>query len=99
MAARALRCPLRVVTQARDRQLVAASMSAAAVVRAAAAGEAADRFGLGVVTAWYFVALAVLVSSALVLARRLVETPADDRAADLVQLPLEPQPTEFAATA
>ncbi len=34
------------------------------------AGEAADRFGLGVVTAWYFVGLTVLVGAALVLARR-----------------------------
>ncbi len=63
------------------------------------AGEAADRFGLGVVTAWYFVALAVLVATALFLGRRLVETPADDLAADLARLVIEPDPTEMAATA
>ena len=63
------------------------------------AGEAADRFGLGVVTAWYFVGLVVLVGTALVLGRRLVETRADDRAADLADLPIEPDLAELAATA
>ena len=33
------------------------------------AGEAADRVGLGVVTAWYLVGLAVVVGSALLLSR------------------------------
>jgi MFS family permease len=34
------------------------------------AGEAADRFGLRVVTAWYVAGLAIVVGSALVLSRR-----------------------------
>jgi MFS family permease len=38
-----------------------------------AAGEAAETLGLGAVTVWYFVGLAVFVGSALVLTRRLAE--------------------------
>jgi MFS family permease len=34
------------------------------------AGEAADRFGLRVVTAWYVLGLTVVVGAALVLSRR-----------------------------
>jgi hypothetical protein len=52
-----------------------------------------------VVTGWYFVALAALVGAALVLGHRLVETPADDLAADLADLPIEPDLAELAATA
>jgi len=63
------------------------------------AGEAADRFGLGVVTAWYFVGLAILVGSALVLARRIVETAIDDHAADTAQLWIEPDLAELVETA
>jgi MFS family permease len=63
------------------------------------AGELADRFGLGVVTGWYFAALAVLAGTALVLGRRLVGTRADDLAADLADLPVEPDLAELAATA
>ena len=37
------------------------------------AGEAAETLGLGAVTVWYFVGLAVFVGSALVLTRRLAE--------------------------
>jgi MFS family permease len=63
------------------------------------AGEAADRFGLGVVTAWYFAGLTVLVAAAVVLGRRLVETPAGDRMADLADLVVEPDLAELMATA
>jgi MFS family permease len=59
------------------------------------AGEAADRFGLGVVTAWYFAGLAVLVSFALLLGRRLVETGAEE----VIELHVEPDLSELAATA
>ncbi|MDQ1541489.1 MAG: hypothetical protein QOH29_2215 [Actinomycetota bacterium] len=59
------------------------------------AGELADRFGLGAVTAGYFVALTLLVGAALVLAHRLVETPATD----LVDPFVEPDLAELAPTA
>ncbi len=56
----------------------------------------ADRFGLGVVTGWFFVGLVALVGAALVLARRLVETPADDRVANRRELRVEPDLAELA---
>jgi MFS family permease len=63
------------------------------------AGEAADRFGLGVVTAWFFVGLAALVGSAIVLAGRVAETAADDVTADIALSPIEPDLPELLATA
>jgi MFS family permease len=62
------------------------------------AGEAADRFGLGVVTAWYFVGLAVLVGVGLVLAGNLVETTAVDLAAAEEGTMIEPDLAQLAAT-
>ncbi len=59
------------------------------------AGEVADRFGLGTVTAGYFVALTVLVGAALLLAHRLAESPV----ADLVDSFIEPDLAELAPTA
>jgi MFS family permease len=47
------------------------------------AGEAADRLGLGAVTVWYFVGLALFVGSALTLSRRLVASPARDLGPEL----------------
>jgi MFS family permease len=63
------------------------------------AGEAADRFGLGIVTAWFFVGLAVLAASAIALAGRVAETRADDFAADRAESPIEPDVAELLATA
>jgi uncharacterized membrane protein YedE/YeeE len=74
------------------------------------AGEAADRFGLGVVTGAYFVALAALVGSALVLAWRLgratsgaprhdVVRPADRPGRDAVGGCQDADPGALAATA
>jgi MFS family permease len=59
------------------------------------AGEAADRFGLGVVTAWYFAGLALVVSFALLLGWRLVESGTDD----VVDLRVDANLSELAATA
>jgi MFS family permease len=47
------------------------------------AGEAADRLGLGAVTVWYFVGLALFVGSALTLSRRLVASPVRDLGPEL----------------
>jgi MFS family permease len=63
------------------------------------AGEAADRFGLGVVTAWFFVGLAVLAGSAVARAGRVSETRADDLAADRAEAPIEPDLPELLAPA
>ncbi len=60
------------------------------------AGEAADRFGLGIVTGWFLVGVITLVGAALVLAPRLVETPAEDRVANRRELRVEPDLTELA---
>ena len=62
------------------------------------AGELADRFGLGVMTAWYFVGLSALVAVSLRAARGLVESRADDRAADNAAFVVEPDLAELAAT-
>ncbi len=68
------------------------------------AGAAADSVGLGVVTGWYVVGLAVLIGWALVLGRRAVEVPAHrigaaSPGADLIELPVEPEPGDMPATA
>jgi MFS family permease len=55
------------------------------------AGEAADRLGLGSVTAWYFVGLTIFVGSALVLAHRFAAGPAEDSVAG----PLHLEPAEL----
>jgi hypothetical protein len=63
------------------------------------AGEAADRFGLGVVTAWYFVGLAALVGVGLVLAGNLVDATARVVAVHLGDVPFEPDLARLAPTA
>jgi hypothetical protein len=62
------------------------------------AGVAADRLGLGVVTAGYLVALTALVGGALVLGR-VGETRADDLVADRADFVIEPDLAELASTA
>lgn len=64
------------------------------------AGEAADRFGLGVVTAWFLVGLAVLAGTAAVLSRRSIVEPAADAPAAVDPQPMvEPDPAELAELA
>jgi MFS family permease len=59
------------------------------------AGEAADRFGLGVVTAWYFAGLTLVAGFALLLGWRLVESGTDD----VTDLHVDADLSELAATA